>query len=150
MLSNLLIPHPSNVDNLYLTSESHEESPMVICINMPGFRMSGNMHQLLSSVPHPNREAKQLKEERVPLAHSLRIQFIMVGTSGERDLEETWSYASVSSLQRIVAIAAQVPFSFPRLYNHMKWCHPRLGVSSKLYCHNPENPSQTLTEETSV
>lgn len=41
--------------------------------------MSCNMRQLLSSMSHPNREAKQPKEERVPLAHSLRIQFIMVG-----------------------------------------------------------------------
>lgn len=39
---------------------------MIIFINMPSFRMSYNMHQLLLSMPHQDREAKQLKEERVP------------------------------------------------------------------------------------
>lgn len=36
----------------------------MVFINMASFRMSCNMRQLLSSMPHPNREAKQPKEER--------------------------------------------------------------------------------------
>lgn len=39
---------------------------MMIFINMPSFRMSCNMHPLLFSMPHQNREAKQLKEGSVP------------------------------------------------------------------------------------